>query len=230
LLLSENTLVARLAKVERLQFTALCTLVPLPIQTVLAERGSVTRYVYFPTSGYVSLVEEIEGEPGLEVGLIGREGLLGAHVALNAKNSPQHALVQGSGEALRISSLEFKRALVTNVNLMRVVHNYLYVTMVQLASSAACMRFHQIEPRLARWLLMSQDRAGRDTFHMTHAFLGFMLGVRRVGVTSAASQLAERGLISYRRGELTVVNRSGLEKAACACYASDKAAYNRQFR
>jgi CRP-like cAMP-binding protein len=207
----ENKLIALLTRADRARVISLCTLVPLQLESVLVERGSKVRYVYFPLGGYISLIEEKNGIPGLEVGLVGNEGMLGAHIALHATTAPQRALVQGSGSALRLGALSFSKAMMTCSSLDRVVRLYLYVTMTQLASASSCMRFHQIEPRLARWLLMSQDRAGKDTFQMTHVFLGLMLGVRRVGVTAAATNLSARGLIAYRRGALTVIDRTGLE-------------------
>jgi CRP-like cAMP-binding protein len=109
--------------------------------------------------------------------------------------------------------------------LQRGLNRYVYVTMMQFASAASCLRFHQIGPRLARWLLMTQDRARSDTFHITHEFLSYMLGVRRVGITTAASALQREGLIRYRRGEIQVLNRRGLKAAACTCYAADRDAY-----
>jgi CRP-like cAMP-binding protein len=109
--------------------------------------------------------------------------------------------------------------------LQRLMARYLYVLMAQLATSAACLRFHLIGPRLARWLLMTHDRAHADTFHVTQEFLAYMLGVRRVGVTMAAGALQDRGLIEYHRGELTVLDRAGLEASACSCYAADRNCY-----
>ena len=109
--------------------------------------------------------------------------------------------------------------------LQKEIGHYVYVLMTQLATSAGCARYHEIAPRLARWLLMSQDRANASTFHMTQAFLGYMLGVRRVGITEAAGALQRAGLIEYQRGRLTVLDRSGLEAAACTCYAMDRKSY-----
>jgi CRP-like cAMP-binding protein len=221
----ENHLIASLPRKDRLRLLALCEPVRLVLAEVLCEPGSPTRHVYFPTEGFISLVAQIDGTPALEVGMVGREGMLGAHLALGVVTAPLHALVQGAGAAWRIATPAFRAELARSVPLQRGLHRYLYVLMAQLAASAACLRFHQIGPRLARWLLMTQDRAHADRFHVTHEFLSYMLGVRRVGITAAAGLLQRGGLITYRRGELTVLDRSGLEAAACGCYATDRKAY-----
>ena len=155
--------------------------------------------------------------------------MLGAQLALGVATVPLHALVQGSGDAWRIGAGAFRAELAGSPALQRVLHRYLYVLMAQLTGSAACLRFHEIGPRLARWLLMSQDRAHADRFHVTHEFLAYMLGVRRAGVTAAASTLQRNGLIEYHRGEMAVLDRKGLEAAACDCYANDCQAYADQF-
>ena len=157
--------------------------------------------------------------------MVGREGMLGAHLVLGHLAAPLQALVQGGGTAWRIGSKAFKVELARNPALQRCLHDYIYVLMAQLAGAAACLRFHQIGPRLARWLLMSQDRAQAEQFHVTQEFLAYMLGVRRVGVTTAAAGLQRKGLIAYRRGEMTVIDRPGLEAAACTCYAADCQTY-----
>lgn len=192
---------------------------------VLCECGTATGYAYFPTKGYISLVTSIDGKPVLEVGMVGSEGMLGTQLVLGVAITPLHALVQGAGTAWRVRAATLRKELVISQPLRVHLDRYVQVTMMQLASSAACLRFHQIGPRLARWLLMTQDRAHTDSFHVTHEFLAYMLGVRRVGVTAAAVGLQRRGLIEYQRGDITVVNRRGLEVAACSCYSSDKAAY-----
>jgi CRP-like cAMP-binding protein len=221
----ENHLIASLPRKERLRLQALCEPVRLVLAEVLCEPGIPTRHVYFPTEGFISLVAQIDGRPALEVGMVGREGMLGAHLALGVVTAPLHALVQGAGAAWRIATPAFRAELARSVPLQRGLNRYLYVLMAQLAASAACLRFHQIGPRLARWLLMTQDRAHADQFHVTHEFLSYMLGVRRVGITAAAGLLQRGGLIEYRRGELTVLDRTGLEAAACGCYAVDRKAY-----
>ncbi len=186
-----------------------------------------TPFVYFPTVGFVSLVSAIKGRPTLEVGMVGREGMLGTQLVLGVDAAPLHAVVQGAGAAWRIGAAEFSRELLRSGPLQRQLNRYVYVTMTQLASAASCLRFHQIGPRLARWLLMTQDRARSDTFHITHEFLAYMLGVRRVGITTAASILQRAGLIRYRRGEIQVLDRRGLKTAACSCYAADRDAYQK---
>ena len=184
-----------------------------------------TRHVYFPTDGFISLVTLIDGSPGLEVGMVGREGMLGAQLVLGVQTAPLHAVVQGPGTAWRIEARAFRSELARSPALQRSLNRYVYVLMAQLAASAACLRFHMIGPRLARWLLMSQDRARSDSFRVTHEFLAYMLGVRRVGITTAAGALQRSGQIEYHRGDLTVLDRSGLEAAACGCYAAGRRAY-----
>ncbi len=221
----ENHLIELLPRKDRLRLLAVCEPVPLVLAEVLCEVGQPTRHVYFPTDGFISLVTLVDGEPALEVGMVGREGMLGAQLALGVTISPLHALVQGPGAAWRISAREFRSELAGSDALRRGLNRYLYVLMAQLAAAARCLRFHQIGPRLARRLLMSQDRAHADRFHVTHEFLAHMLGVRRVGITAAAGALQRGGLIQYHRGELTVLDRSGLEAAACSCYVGDRQAY-----
>jgi len=192
---------------------------------ILGQVGMPTPYVYFPTVGFISLVTTTKGQPTLEVGMVGREGMLGTQLVLGVETAPLHAVVQGAGAAWRIEAAGFSRELTRSSALQRALNRYVYVTMTQLATAAFCLRFHEIGPRLARWLLMTQDRAHSDSFHITHEFLAFMLGVRRVGITTAASVLQREGLIRYRRGEIQVLNRRGLKASACSCYAAEREAY-----
>jgi CRP-like cAMP-binding protein len=222
---AQNHLIELLPRKARLRLLAICEPVELVMAQVLSEVGLPTRYVYFPTKGFISLVTPINGRPILEVGMVGREGMLGTQLALGVGTAPLHALVQGPGAAWRIGAVAFRRELAHSSALQRGLNRYVYVMMMQLASAASCLRFHEIGPRLARWLLMTQDRAHSDRFHITHEFLAYMLGVRRVGVTTAASVLQHGGFIKYHRGEIQVLNRRGLEAVACSCYAADREAY-----
>jgi CRP-like cAMP-binding protein len=225
-----NQLLQLLPAKERQRIIGIAKEVELTQSAVLSESGSPVRHVYFPLKGFISLVTSIDGKPVLEVGMVGREGMFGAQVALKVLTQPLHALVQGSGYAWQIPINAFLPALDASTSLQNLLGRYVYVLMTQLASSAACTRFHQIDARLGRWLLMMQDRAQSESFPVTHVFLSYMLGVRRVGITIAAGALQKAGLIEYHRGAVTVVNRKGLEQAACSCYSDDNEVYARVVR
>lgn len=226
---AENHLIQTLPRRDRQRLAAVAEPVSLALNEVLCERGAPTRHVYFPVDSFISLLTAVDAHPSLEVGMVGREGMLGASVTLGVTDAPWRALVQGEGSAWRIRIGPFRRELAASVALQRCLARYVFVLMAQQAASAACLRFHQIGPRLARWLLMTQDRAHASRFRVTHEFLACMLGVRRVGVTQAAGGLHRARLIEYHRGELTVLDRPGLEAAACSCYAADRAGYRDQF-
>jgi len=220
-----NRLLEALPRRDARRLLAQCEPVELRRAQILAEPGERLRYVYFPTGGFVSMVMPIKAGESLEVGLAGDEGMIGASLVLGVNVSPLRALVQGQGPALRIDTTRFRRELEQSATLRRVIQRYLHVLLVQLAQTAACTRFHVVEARLARWLLMTRDRAHSDHFHVTHEFLAYMLGVRRVGVTKAATALQSRQLISYHRGDVNVLDREALEAASCLCYAADKSNY-----
>ena len=223
----ENHLIERLPRKDRARLLARCETLPLVLAEVLCDPGTAMNYAYFPVDGFVSMVATVAGSPGVEVGMVGREGMLGAHIALGVDRAPLHALVQGAGSARRIGADDLRAELEHSAALRDSVNRYLYVLLSQLATSAACLRFHLIGPRLARWLLMSADRSHSDNFHVTQEFLAFMLGVRRVGITAAAGDLQRAGLIEYHRGEITVLNRHALQAAACSCYQTDRDGYDK---
>jgi CRP-like cAMP-binding protein len=226
----ENQLIARLPRKARLSLLKLCELVGLELAEVLCDGGKPIRHIYFPIEGFVSMVTLLDGKPVLEVGMVGREGMLGAQLVLGVTQEPLHAIVQGAGSSWRVGIAAFRPELSRSSELRDSLNRYLHVTMTQLASSAACLRFHKIGPRLARWLLMTQDRAHSNRFYVTHEFLAFMLGVRRVGITESAAALQREGLVEYRRGNITILNRRGLIDAACSCYATDARAYAQLLR
>ncbi len=220
-----NELIAALPRADQSRLLALCEPVHLQLSEVLCHAGEATRYAYFPTGSFISLIAEVDDHHGLEVGMAGREGMLGVQLALGVARSPLKALVQGAGMAWRVAAPPFRRELLRSAALRQRLLRYLCVLMEQRANSAACLRFHEIGPRLSRWLLMSQDRAHCSQFPMTQEFVAAMLGVRRVGVTAAAGALQRLGLIEYHRGALTVLDRRGLEAASCSCYANGERAY-----
>lgn len=192
--------------------------VPLVFGDVLYEPGDTIRDVYFPGKAVVSLLTVVDGRAALEVGMVGREGMVGIPLALGIDVSPVRALVQGAGDSLHMSAARFRKAFDASPPLQRALHRYTYALMAQITQTAACNRFHMVDARLARWLLMTRDRLCSGKFRLTHEFLADMLGVRRVGVTEAASALQQRGLIDYSRGNIQILDDAGLEGASCSCY------------
>jgi CRP-like cAMP-binding protein len=192
--------------------------VDLTYGDILCEPGKQLRHVYFPNSGIISLLTPVDGHASVEVGLVGREGMAGMALFLGVGVSPVRMLVQGSGTAMRIKAAAFRREIKRSPVLQRGLNRYLYGFMAQVAQTAGCNRFHQIEARLARWLLMTHDRVKSNEFQLTQEFLAHMLGVRRAGVTLAARELQKKKLIRYSRGKINILDRKGLERASCGCY------------
>jgi CRP-like cAMP-binding protein len=221
-----NRLLALLPAPQRRAVLAAAEECPLVIGQQIHPPGTVLQHVHFPTSGYVSLVSVQPGTPGVEVGLVGHEGFVGIECFLGLAASPLLAITQGTGSAARIPAAAFRDLLKEHAALDAVIKRYVATVMTQFATSALCLRFHDIPQRLARWLLMMQDRAGSSEFKSTHELLSYMLGVRRAGVTEAAVKLQEQGAIHYDRGNIVVVSRALLERAACGCYAIECTAYD----
>jgi CRP-like cAMP-binding protein len=221
---TENRLVQRLPATERRHLLEQCELFELERLHPLGQPGERLSHAYFPRSGFVSLLVGVDQTP-IEVGMVGRETMLGAELVLSHAPLPWLPLVQGAGVCWRIESAVLIRLLPTCPALARLLRHSHLVRLHQLALASACVRFHLIEQRLARWLLMCLDRIEGDDFPVTQEFMAQMLGVRRVGVTVAAGELQNRGVIEYRRGKLTVLHREALEASACSCYATDLRVY-----
>ena len=223
----ENRLLAALPAKDRQRFLEGCEAVELNFSNTVYKPDEAIQHVYFPTGSCISLVAPVCDHAGLEVALVGNEGMVGIPLLLGVEFSSLQVLVQGSGSAWRVDAASFRRELQRSSALTAKLNHYLYVQVCQLAQTAACIRYHVVEARLARWLLMTQDRANSNEFHVTHEFLAYMLGVRRVGITKAAGSLQQKKLISYKRGDITIVDRRGLEAASCGCYLADKQIYER---
>jgi len=221
----ENHLIERLPRSIKQAFIAMSEPFDLVLSTALIVRGQQLTHAYFPRTGFISLVVDVDSHPPLEVGMIGRETMLGSELVLGLAKTPWRAVVQGGGHCLRIEASALQKAMQDMPALQKQVQRSLMTRLHQQSLASACERFHPIGQRLARWLLMSQDRAASDQFHVTQEFISLMLGVRRVGVTQSASDFQKNGLIEYRRGELKVLDRPGLEGEACSCYAADKLLY-----
>jgi CRP-like cAMP-binding protein len=222
-----NRLLQSLPRPLRQRVLAGCDTIELAFGQVLYQAGERVRHVYFPIDGFISLITSLEDGERLEVGIVGDEGMLGVSLVLGVGLSPQHAVVQGAGAALRMSAARFLQHNRNAPALSQRLDRYLYVLMAQLAQTAACTHYHVVESRLARWLLVTRDRAHSDEFRLTQEFLAFMLGVRRAGVTLAAGALQARGLILYERGRIAIVDGAGLEDVSCHCYRQGNSFYDR---
>ena len=220
-----NRLLAALPRNDRLSMIARCEIVPLVAPDVLFEPGERLRHVHFPVTALISLATPIPLSAGVEVGLVGDEGMVGTPLVLGIAVTPLAGIVQRPGMSLCMGAAAFTRELKARPALRRLLDRYLFVRMTQLARASGCTRYHLVEARLARCLLMTQDRAHSNAMHITHEFLALMLGVRRAGVTKAAISLQRLGFIRYSRGDIVIVDREKLEAAACACYGADRDTY-----
>jgi CRP-like cAMP-binding protein len=221
-----NSLLAALPAADRSSVLARSRRVQIT-SVLLRDAQVMVDQVFFPIDSFVALVAGIGGDGQLEVGMVGSEGMLGIPAMLGVSDASQKWLVQGPGRAWQISSEALRDELAGNAALRDVLNRYMYVMLAQMAQTAACKKFHVIEARLARWLLMTRDRAHDNQFHATHEMLAYLMGVRRAGITRAASSLQEHELISYSRGDVRILDGLRLEAAACACYAADNEVYSR---
>lgn len=222
-----NLILGALPERERDRFLAACRPVELTLADVLCSPGERIRHAYFPLASCISIGACVAGHAALDVALIGPEGMVGIALLLGMEVSAQVVVVRNAGSALSMEAGPFVQCLAACPALTRILMRYTQVRMGELAQNVACTRFHVVEARLARLLLMTQDRGGAGTMHLTHEALADRLGVRRAGVTIAASALQRDALISYHRGEVRVLDRTGLESAACSCYVADNEAYAR---
>lgn len=222
---TENSLLAALPREEYERLAPHLGEVSLTLRQVLFSPGDEITHAYFPTDSIVSLLTDLSDGSGMEVGLVGREGLAGVSVILGGSET-KVATVQAVGNALKIRAdvlrEEFRRGGVLQTGLLR----YTHALMTQISQSVVCNVRHPLPGRLARWLLMYHDRLGRDEFDLTHEFMAAMLGVRRAGVSDVANELQRMGFISYRRGHVRIINREGMEEFACECYPVVKEKYD----
>ena len=221
-----NRLLARLPARGRNDVLNCCEEVELTYGELLSESAEIVRYAYFPADGFISLMVSA-GRHTNDVSLVGSEGMFSPSSMLGLDISPLRALVLGSGRALRIGAADLRRATDDYVPLRDTLNRYLCVIIAELAQGALCNGCHTIEARLARWLLMTHDRAHSDRLRLTHGLLARMLGVRRSGVSVAAGALQAKRAIRYRRGEVSVLDRGRLEDASCGCYGAAKSMYRR---
>ena len=219
---SINLILSSLPRKEENFIRKSCETVHLTFSQILNTPGKEIPYVYFPISAVICLLKPINSNSNVEVAMIGNEGMLGLNLALGINFSTLGAIVQGKGTALRLDSKQFLQIYDKSPFLQAIFKRYIFVRMCQLSQTIGCNRFHVVDKRLARWILMSQDCAHSNEFPITHEFLSYILGVRRAGITKSAGMLQKRKLISYRRGQLKILNRKGLESASCECYKKNK--------
>jgi CRP-like cAMP-binding protein len=192
--------------------------------TVLHEAGDTISYVYFPISGMVSMLAVLKTGEAIEAGIIGPEGFVGGYQGARGWRPFGHAVMQMTGEALRINVRHFKKAYDASDELRVLVNSYQAVVHFQAQQTAACQALHTVEQRVCRWLLQAQDAVGGDTLHLTQEFLSHMMGVRRTSVSGSANKMQEEGLITYKRGVIRILDREAVEKTSCECYAAVRAA------
>ena len=219
---TDNLLIRQLPRRVRQALLSRCQPFVLAPSAELGQPGQPLRHAHFLSEGFVSLVIDMDRYPSLQVGMVDRDDMLGAELLLGLGKAPWRAVVQGPGLSWRIGARALRQECALHPSLLRLVQASVLLHLQQQTLTAACERFHHLSERLARWLLVCQDAARSDRFHVTQECMALMLGVRRVGVTVAASEFQQGGLIRYHRGELSVLDRDALVARACSCYAADR--------
>lgn len=223
----QNHLLAALPQAEFDRLSLHLELVEMPLGQALYEAGGTLNYVYFPTTSIVSLLYVLESGASAEIAIVGHEGILGISLFMGGETTPSRAVVQCAGHGYRLKAQYLKDEFNRAGPFLRLLLRYTQALITQMTQTAVCNRHHSIEQQLCRWLLLSLDRLPSDSVSMTQELIANMLGVRREGVTGAAGNIQRLGLIQYSRGRIDVVDRPGLEKVVCECYAVVKLEFDR---
>jgi len=223
----QNHLLDALLRVDFDRLSSNLELVEMPLGEVVCESGSKLKHVYFPTTSIISLLYVMEDGASAEIAVVGNEGILGIPVFMGGETTPSRAVVQSAGHGYRLKAQLLKNEFNQAGPLQRLLLRYTQALITQMSQTAVCNRHHSVEQQLCRWLLLSVDRLPDSELIMTQELIANMLGVRREGVTEAAGKLQSLGLINYRRGHISVLNRAGLEKRSCECYQVVKSEYDR---
>jgi len=223
----KNSLLAALPDLEWRRWQPLLEKIEMPLGRVLYESGATLAHVYFPITSIVSLLYVTENGASAEIAMVGNEGLVGVSLFMGGESTSGRAVVQSAGQGFRLKSQLMKNEFNRAGPVLHLLLRYTQALITQMSQTAVCNRHHSLDQQLCRWLLLSLDRLHANELVMTQELIANMLGVRREGVTEAALKLQQAGLISYVRGHITVVDRSGLEKRTCECYAVVKKEYDR---
>jgi CRP-like cAMP-binding protein len=222
-----NELLASLPEDVWLRWEAMIEPTELPLGQVMYEPGTTLSHVYFPTTAIISLLYVMQNGAPAEIAVVGKEGIVGVSIFMGGESTPSRAVVQSAGQGYRLKSASLKEEFASCVPVLHILLRYTQALITQMAQTAVCNRHHSLDQQLCRWLLLSLDRLPGNELVMTQELIANMLGVRREGVTEAATKLQDAGLIRYSRGRITVLDRAGLELRSCECYAVVKREYDR---
>jgi CRP-like cAMP-binding protein len=214
----ENQILAALPGAERERLFPHLKLVAMPLGMVLYESGDMLRHIYFPTDSIVSLLYVLKDGASAEIAVVGNDGAIGVALFMGGETTTNRAIVQSAGSAYRLSGLRLKQEFERHGEMLHILLRYTQALLTQMAQTAVCNRHHSVDQQLCRWLLLSLDRLSSNKLTMTQELIANMLGVRREGVTDAAGKLQKLGVIAYRRGRITVLDRPQLERLSCECY------------